>query len=178
MSMDCEVVKRSLGAWLDGEMSHSEAGEIRGHLQECPLCLGEKTQLERLQTSLKSFLERRASKVDFDPFWHGVRERILEKRPWHVRLLDWARPALYPQRLAWAIPVVIVLLLGSLSLERFFPEGASANNLTRVESIDSHGFNVALFRESETKTTVIWLFESQEEEDESSGEPSPSKPSF
>ncbi len=178
MIMDCEVVKRSLGAWLDGELSHSEAEKIRGHLQECRLCLGEKTQLEHLQASLKSFLERRASEVDFDPFWNGVRQRILEKKPWHVRLLDWVRPTLYPQRLAWAIPVVIVLLLGVLSMEQFFPEVSSTNNLTRVESIDGHGFNVALFRESETKTTVIWLFESHEEEDESSGESTPSKPSF
>lgn len=181
MMMDCEAIKKSLGAWLDGELSHAEAVKIQGHLPECPSCLGEKTRLEQLQASLKTVLEARVSGVTFEPFWNGVRQRILEKRPWHVDLLDWARLALYPQRLAWVVPVVIVFLLGVFSLEQYFSGwrwGASRGNLTAVESIDGHGFNVALFRESKTKTTVIWLFENQEDEDESAEKTAPTEPSF
>lgn len=173
MMMNCEDVRKALGALLDGELNHSEAEQVRTHAQGCPSCRGEKEQLERLQASLKGVLEARASGVAFEPFWDGVRQRILEKRPWPARLWDWVHSALYPPRLAWAIPVAIVFLLGIFSLEQFFPGwrgGFNRGNATAVDSIDGHGFNVAVFRESKTKTTVIWLFENQEGEDESAEE--------
>lgn len=181
MMMDCENVRKSLGAFLDEELNGSEAERIRMHVQGCPSCLAEKEQLERLQASLKGVLEGRASGVAFGPFWDGVRRRILEKKPWTARLWDWVRPALYPERLAWAIPVAIVLLLAIVSLEQFFPGwrwGSNRGNTTAVDSIDGHGFNVAVFRESKTKTTVIWLYENQEEEDESAAESASPDTSF
>lgn len=179
--MDCEAIKGSLGAWLDGELGYSEAEQIKEHLQGCPLCPGEKARLERLQTSLERVLKARASGVAFEPFWGEVRRRIFERRPWYAQLLDWACATLFPRRLAWMIPVTIVFLLGVFSLGEFFVgwySGWNRSNVTAVESIDGHGLNVALFRESETKTTVIWLFENQEDDDESSGEPAPGKPPF
>jgi len=179
--MDCEAIKRSLGTWLDGALGPLEAEAIERHLEVCPLCLGERTRLERLEASLKSVLEERASGIAFEPFWGGVRQRIEEKRSRHVRLSDWATPVFSPQRLAWAIPLIIVFLIGLFSLEGFFPGwfgGQSRSNLTAVESIDAHGLNVALFRQSKTKTLVIWLFQHQEGEDESSGESGQGQPSF
>lgn len=179
--MDCDAIKRSLGTWLDGEASPSGAELIRTHVEGCPSCLGEKKRLEWLQASVKGILEREASGLAFEPFWDGVRQRILETRPWQDRLWDWARAAFYAQRLAWVIPVVIVFFLGLFSLEQFFPGwrwGSNRGNVTAVDSIDGHGFNVAVFRESRTKTTVIWLFENQEDEDESSGESSSTESAF
>ncbi len=179
--MDCKAIESLLGAWLDGELDRSEAERVRMHVQACPSCLREKERLERLQASLKGVLERGASGLAFEPFWDGVRQRILERKPWHARLWDWVRPAFYPQRLAWAIPLVIVFLLGILSLEQFFPGwrwGSNRGNVAAVDSIDGHGFNVAVFRESKTKTTVIWLFENQEDENESSGESASTDSSF
>jgi hypothetical protein len=77
--------------------------------------------------------------------------------------------------------VAIVLLLAIVSLEQFFPGwrwGSNRSNTTAVDSIDGHGFNVAVFRESKTKTTVIWLYENQEEEDESAAESASPDTSF
>ena len=179
--MDCDAIKRSLGAWLDGEASQSEAELIRAHVEGCPSCLGEKERLERLQAAVRGFFEMEASGLAFEPFWDGVRQRILEKRRWHARLWDRASYVFYAQRLAWAIPVAIVFLLALFSLEQFFPGwrwGSNRGDVTAVESIDGHGFNVALFRESKTKTTVIWLFENQEDEDESSEESSSTESTF
>lgn len=182
MKVECEIVRKSLGAWMDGELGPSQAEEIRIHVTGCPSCGGDKEQWERLQASLTSVLEAKASGIAFEPFWDGVRQRILEQKPWPARLWDRFRPALYPQRLAWAIPIAIVLLLGVLSLEQFFPGwrwGSNRGNLTAVDSIDGHGFNVAVFRESKTKTTVIWLFENQEDdEDEPATESSSTESSF
>lgn len=173
MKTDCEAIENLLGAWLDGELDRSDAERVEMHVQGCSSCLRTKERLEQLQASLKDVLRAEASQLPFDPFWNGVCQRILEKRAWPARIREWLASALYPQRLAWAIPVVIVFLLGVLSLEQFFPGwrwGSSPGNAAAVDSIDGHGFNVAVFRESKTKTTVIWLFENQEDENESAEE--------
>jgi sugar (pentulose or hexulose) kinase len=47
-----------------------------------------------------------------------------------------------------------------------------------VDSIDSHGHNVALLRENESKTTVIWLYQDQEGEDEAAEDTAKSGPAF
>ena len=181
MTRDCGEIKRSLGTWLDGELGTAEAEEVRLHLRECPVCLAEKARIERLESTLKSVLEAEASQVAFEPFWAGVQQRIVEERPWRFRLLDWARLAFSPPRLAWAIPAVIILILSVLSLDPLFPGWRwllNRSNLAAVESIDGHGFNVALFRESKTKTTVIWLFENDEGEEEAATEPVSGSPAF
>lgn len=162
-----------LGSWLDGEIDPASAHEVERHIEGCVSCFEERKRLLRLQGSLKSFYDGRAAGLAFEPFWNGVRRRILEDKPVHGRFLDRLRLAFSAQRLAWAIPLAIILLLGAFSLEQFFPiwRGVlNKSNLAAVESVDGHGFNVAVFRESKTKTTVIWLFQNQEEDDEASGD--------
>lgn len=171
--MNCESVRRVLGAWLDRELSRDEAGKVGEHLERCPACLSEKARLERLQGSIKEILEEKASGVGFEAVWQGVQRRILERKTWKRRLLDWVRSRLWPRRLAWAIPAVAVLLIGIFSLVDFYYRWALPPNGTRVyrvESIDGHGLNMALFRESESRTIVIWLFQDREEDDEFSEE--------
>jgi hypothetical protein len=76
---------------------------------------------------------------------------------------------------------VIVIVLAGLSIDSFLPNaklGVQPDNLATVESIDAYGRNVALLHEGETNTTVIWLYQPQESENDSSAEPSESKPSF
>jgi anti-sigma factor RsiW len=180
MKKQCEEIEKLLGAWLDRELNQFEAERVESHLQECDACFKEKQQLERIQDSLKRALELRASGLAFEPFWREVRRRILEQKPWYAELWDWIRFSLYAPRLTWAIPLVIVGLLGVLTVEQFVPGlglGPARSNVA-VESIDGHGLNVAVFRESKTKTTVIWLFENQEDEQESSGESASPQPSF
>lgn len=175
---DCELVRASLGVWLDGELSESDAEVIRLHCERCAACNEERRQLEKLHTSLQSFWLSNAPKIAFEPFWHGVRERINEKRSWNEAVLEWARSTLAGPRLVWAVAAVIMGLLGVLSLNSFWQQGLQQNNFATVESIDAHGRNVALLREDETKTTVIWLYQNQEGEDESSGKNTETSHSF
>ena len=179
MMESCANIQERLGAWLDGELDRVEGERVQLHLKQCPLCLGEKSRRERLDSALKNTLEAEAANVPFGPFWAGVHARIVEERSWQGRVVDWFRSTLTPPRLAWAIPAVILLLLGVLSLDRFVPGfGFGQTNLASVESIDGHGMNVALLRESKTKTTVIWLFEDHEGETESAAEPASADPAF
>jgi anti-sigma factor RsiW len=175
---DCKLIIESLGGWLDGELGSSDAEAIRVHLESCAACSAERRQLEKLQVSLKSLLVSDVPQIAFEPFWSGVRERITTKRSWYEGIMEWARPTFAGPGLAWAVPAVIVVLLAVFSLDSFWKLGAPRNNFAAVESIDAHGRNVALLREDETKTTVIWLYQNQEGENESSGENTETSPSF
>jgi anti-sigma factor RsiW len=179
--MDCEATRERLGAWIDGELVQADAALVRAHVESCPSCSAERRRLERLQASLLRALQTESSRIAFEPFWEGVRRRISEQRSWRELLWDWALPAFQPRRLAWAVPLAIVVLLAYFSLAPFSPGWrwpANRSNGAAVDSIDGHGFNVAVLRESKTKTTVIWLFDSQEEDDEASKEAASAEPSF
>jgi anti-sigma factor RsiW len=177
---NCESVKESLGAWLDGELSPVDGRSIQLHLAQCEACRRERQQLDRLQSVISSVMVS-ASEVAFEPFWRGVQERIAARRTWYSGLTDWFYPRFSPAGLAWAVPGVIALLLALLSLDSVVPvwrQEAARQNFASVESINAYGLNVALFRDDETNTTVIWLYQNQEGEDESSGETTETGHSF
>ncbi|HEX6176382.1 MAG TPA: hypothetical protein VF089_20435 [Candidatus Binatia bacterium] len=137
--------------------------------------------MERLHSTMRTVLESNGSELQFDPFWQGLQQRIAQKSNWYDELGDWFRRTCTAPRLAWAIPAVIIIVLAGLSIDSFFPSARIAiqpDNLATVESIDAYGRNVALLHENETNTTVIWLYQPQESENDSSTEPSETKPSF
>ena len=177
----CEEIREFLGAWLDGELGPSEAEAVGSHVAHCAACAEERRQLEKLQLVMKSVFSTERERIAFEPFWRGVRSRIERNRPWHAELLEWLRPALEAPRLVWAVPAMIVLLIAALSVNSIWPSlrwWGQRNNYAAVESIDAHGRNVALLREDDTKTTVIWLYQNPEGENDTSEEPAQSGPTF
>lgn len=174
---ECDRIQEWLGAWLDGELPPAKAAEVKLHVEKCAACAAEKERIQRLDAALKRALEARVSDAAFAPFWAGVRERIAREKSWRDRVFDWMRGVFAFPRLAWTVPVAAMVLIALFSTERYFGWFAPTN-LASVESIDGHGFNVALLREAKTKTTVIWLFENQETEDDNSVEPAASEQAF
>ena len=178
---DCETTRESVGAWVDGELAAAEAEATRLHVEACAACREERRKLERLHSTLRTVLKTEGSKLAFDPFWQGVQQRIAQKSRWYDEIGDWIRGTFTAPRLAWAVPAVIVIVLAGLSIDSFFPDakiGTQSENLATVESIDAYGRNVALLHEGETNTTVIWLYQPQESENDSSTETFETKPSF
>ena len=161
----CETVQESIGRWLDGELKAVDSDAVRRHLEGCRECAAASQRLQKIQITLGDILKAEASQLEFAPFWHNVRRRIDEKRPWHEGLIEWAQSIFTAPRVAWAVPVAIILVLGLLSFNKW-PFGGQANSYASVESIDTHGRNVALLREDETKTTIIWLYQDSEGENE------------
>jgi predicted anti-sigma-YlaC factor YlaD len=174
----CETLRESIGGWLDGELSPSESEAVRLHLAGCSDCSMARQQLEKLQLMLKNDLVAQAATIDFMPFWRGVQQRINQKRAWHEDLLEWCRGFLTAPRIAWTVPALIVVVLALFSLDSFLPGRGTRDNFTAVESIDAYGRSVALLREDQTKTTVIWLYQDQEGENETADEASKSGPTF
>jgi anti-sigma factor RsiW len=174
---DCENIQESIGSWLDGQLSAAESESVRAHLASCTDCGEAQRRLEKMHLALKAALSSQAPQIDFMSFWRGVERRINEQRAWYEDWLDWSRGLFTAPRVAWAVPAVIglLLLLMSVDLLRF---GGSRNSFASVESIDAYGRSVALLREHETKTTVIWLYQDQEGENETAEEPAKSAPTF
>ncbi|HWP22883.1 MAG TPA: zf-HC2 domain-containing protein [Candidatus Binatia bacterium] len=174
---ECERVQEAIGRWLDGEVTHAESESMRLHWERCPECREERRRMENLQRALKSVLSVGSAPIEFAPFWRAVEARIQQKRRWHD---DWAerlRGFLAPPRLAWAVPVAIALLLLVFYADRL-RFGGARGSFASVESIDAYGHNVALWRENESKTTVIWLYQDQEGENETADDSAPSAPAF
>lgn len=179
--MSCENTRESIGPWLDGELSPVESDAVREHVSACAACAEARRQLEKIETTLRSVLAAEAARVEFMPLWREVQRRVNRKRAWYEDLLELSRRVLAAPRVAWAVPAVILLLLGLFSLDSYWPGwrlGGSRNGFAAVDSIDAHGRSVALLRENETKTTVIWLYEDQEVEHETAEEDSKSGPAF
>ena len=177
----CDDIREFLGAWLDGELNPSKAEMVRSHVAGCSACAEERRQLEKLQVAMKSVFSTEGGRIAFEPFWRGVRNRIEENRSWHVELIEWLRSALEAPRLVWAVPAMIVIFIVAFSLNSIWPSlrwGGQRNNYAAVESIDAHGRNVALLREDDTKTTVIWLYQNPEGENETPEEPAQNGPAF
>jgi anti-sigma factor RsiW len=178
---NCESVRELLSAWLDGELKPSDAELVRHHVDQCPHCREKQRQLDRLQSMLANAITHTSAEITFEPFWRGVQQRIAERRSWNVGLYETLQSLFIGPKFAWAVPAVIALLLGMLSVDALTPlwrQESQRNNFASVESIEAYGRNVALFRENETKTTVIWLYQSQEGEDESPPESNQTNPSF
>lgn len=178
---DCANLRDLIGSWLDGELSPSQSEAVRMHVAACTACGEERRRLEKLNAMLQTSLGAEAARVDFLPFWRGVQNRINRQPSRFEELLDWTRGLVTAPRAAWVIPAVIVVLIGVLSLDSYFPGfrfGASRNTFAAVDSIDAHGSSVALLRENETKTTVIWLYQDEEGENDAADETSKSGPTF
>jgi Putative zinc-finger len=176
---DCENIRESIGRWLDGELDAAESEAMRAHLASCEECRKAQQQFESIQQMLKTTLLAEAQQIEFLPFWRGVQVRIAQKAPWHEQALEWLRATFTLSRTAWLVPAGIALVLAILSLDSYIPgfrEGR--NSFASVESIDAYGRNVALLRENESKTTVIWLYEDQEGENATADEPAKSAPAF
>lgn len=178
----CAEIRDFIGPWLDGELPGERAETVRSHVESCAACAEEQRQLTRLDLAMKDVLGSESASLDATPFWNEVRQRIEAQRsPWHGRWTEWVVSAFSAPSFAWTVPAVIVLLIGVLYfnlLPHTWSIGAPRNNFATVESIDAYGRNVALLREHESKTTVIWLYQNPDNENEAAGEAVDKGPAF
>ena len=176
---ECERIQESIGPWLDGELNSAESERVRTHVGSCPACLAAQQKIEKIELALRTDLVAQAAKLEFAPFWSALERRISEPRPWYQ---EWRDRLVSAPRSAWAVPALIALLLAVWSFDSYFPGWrggvAARSGFAAVDSIDAHGRSVALWRENETKTTVIWLYEEQEGEHETAEEAPKSGPAF
>ncbi|BDG07244.1 anti-sigma factor family protein [Anaeromyxobacter paludicola] len=92
-TMDCEELKRSLDAFVDGEFEERERAEVEAHVSVCPPCRLLVEEHARFQSALRSSLRcclGEGSAAGRAPA--ELRRRILEALE-HERRPPWRRPA-------------------------------------------------------------------------------------
>jgi len=114
--MNCNEVKTQLSAYLDGELGHQEAEQIRAHLKDCPDCAEEYRQLASTWDALLADEDIGPSPDFASRFWQKARVRE-EQRPALLRLLKWA-PAM-------AAGFLVAFLAGWLSAGGMTPGDVS-----------------------------------------------------
>lgn len=175
---ECDRIEESIERWLDGELGAAESERVRAHVTGCANCGAAQERREKLDRALSGVLVAGAPKIEFAPFWDELERRLEAKTPWHQDVLERMWGWVSAPRVAWGVPALIAVLLAVFSFDAYFATSRSRNNLATVESIDSYGRNVALLREDESKTTVIWLYQNQEGDDEAAEETPQPGPAF
>lgn len=175
---ECDLIEESIGRWLDGELSAAESERVRGHVKNCANCAATHRRLEKLDRALSDALVATAPNIHFATFWRDLEQRLEVRTPWHQEIWERLQSWGSAPRIAWGIPAIIAALLAVFTFATYFPSSHPRNNLATVESIDSYGRNVALLREDESKTTVIWLYQNKEGDDEAADETPPPGPAF
>jgi hypothetical protein len=174
---ECERIREAIGRWLDGEASVAESESVRLHLESCADCREARRRLEKLHAALARAFAAEAAQIEFAPFWRAVEARLGRKSRWYDDWDERLRGFLTPPRIAWAVPLAIGLMLAVFYADRL-PFRGSRGSFASVESIEAYGRNVALWRQNESKTTVIWLYQEQEGENETADDSAQSAPAF
>ena len=115
----CAEIRDSIGAWLDGELPGASADAVRSHVETCAACAEEQRQLIKLDSAMRALLESESAALDARPFWHDLRQRLEVKSPWYGGWVDRAGRAFRAPSFAWAVPAVIVVLIGTLYFDLF-----------------------------------------------------------
>jgi anti-sigma factor RsiW len=105
--MSC-TVEDELTAYVDGELSQTEAARVRGHLDSCAACRSTEALLRRALPEL-------ATLPAFEPS-AALRRRVLAEvealpRPWAERMRAWLRPGVLGSAGAALAAAVVVLLV-------------------------------------------------------------------
>jgi len=113
--MDCDRLRASLYAFLDGELDVKDTIEAEQHITECPMCEALIRYEERFRTTVRRMLIR-------EPVPAALRERIAASLDAYQRSrFKWmSRLPLPNLRLAAAAAVAALVVLAAIS---FFPYG-------------------------------------------------------
>jgi anti-sigma factor RsiW len=166
MTNACSSVSTVLEKYFDQEVTDEEKLLVEGHLQDCPACRDALKSMEELRALMKAPVEEAVQKEDFPWVWQKIERgiRLQEKRTWWQSLRSWLDVTPLFRRRVWIPAVVTVLVLLFLSTQTIFKKTPSYPDVSVVEYVESQSDNVMVYQSEEPKVTVIWLFESPEEE--------------
>jgi hypothetical protein len=164
--MNCRESRPLLPLFLDGELDARQMREVALHSTRCGECEHELRGMERLQELISSRVQAEVVQVDLSRIWAGVAPRLESvRRPWYERLRErWEElgprwQTLVPVSAAAAVAAVLAMLLWQGQQASVEPtQWASAmDNSAIVDTVQSNVEQVAVLREPETNTTVLWI---------------------
>jgi anti-sigma factor RsiW len=169
--MTCREAANLLPLFFDGELDARQMRMVALHSARCDSCERDLRDLERVQQLVSNTIESAANDIDLENFWPAIERRLSTTRePWWPRLQAWWADGehVWITRLpAFAAAAVIVALVFALfartpplSTAPAPSQLAAVDNATSIESLDADVDSVAVLNDPETRTTVLWVSDS------------------
>lgn len=172
--MNCREVQPLLQLFIDGELDARQMRGVALHSARCTPCEQELRFLENCQEAVAECVNAVVEEIDLSCVWSAVAPR-LKRSPssWGARLREWWEEL--DTGSLWRVPAyagaaaVFVIAAGvwlgqdetrTAADERIARPPvrvARFDNSTIVDSIKSEAATVAMLREPETNTLVLWV---------------------
>jgi anti-sigma factor RsiW len=150
----CYLVRRRLGAFVDGGLPEAVAASTAAHVARCARCQREVESLHRLQGLLRAALT--PADPDWTGFWQGIVRGIENARQPVPAVRRWAGLG---RRWAFGSVAIATALLVSLTIWQLLPgRPREAEAQVVVRSADSPGRSVMVYSTPDQDMTVVWVF--------------------
>ena len=157
------LIRRRLGAFLDGALAAPQARAAEAHVARCTICRNELDVLRRLKAALQRSL--RPAEPDWTGFWEGVVRGIEEQR---LGTREAAQPARRQPvwRSQWALGgALAAMVLLSVTVWRNMgvsPVGmGDAPVVVNAASTGEPDRGVMVYSTPDKAVTVVWLFDGE-----------------
>jgi len=170
MKVSCSSVSKLLEKYFDHEVTDEERSFVEGHLTDCLTCQNALRSMEEFRDLIKAPVEEAVEKEDFQWVWQRIKRGIQpkERLTWWGTLQSWLDLSpLFRKRILIPAAVAIAILI-LITAPILFKKSPSPPGLSVVEYVESSTHNVMIYESEKGKVTVIWLFESLEEESSTS----------
>ena len=166
MKNSCSSISPVLEKYFDQEVTDEERVLVEGHLQDCPACRDALESMEEIRTLMKVPVEEAVHKEDFPWVWQKIEReiRLPKRQTWWQSLRSWLDVTPLFRRKVWIPAVATAVVLLFFSTQTIFKKTPSYPDGSVVEYVQSQTDNVMVYQLEDPKVTVIWLFESPEEE--------------
>jgi anti-sigma factor RsiW len=166
MKESCSSIAVLLERYFDGESSEQETIRVEEHLKECQGCQESVRWMQRIRGAVKEPVDKVAEKEDFQWMWQNIQReiRVREKPSWWESVRAWLDISPLFRKKVWIPALATVAILVFVMVPFLLKKTPSPSVLSVVQYIDSPSYNVMVYESEKLNLTVIWLFESQEEE--------------
>ncbi len=165
MNHSCSSVSGLLERYFDRELTAAENVVVERHLKDCRACQDELRAMQGLRALVKAPVDDAVRAEDFPWLWQKIERGIVSKEEptWWGSLQSRLGLSQLLRKRVWvpalAAAVVVILLLAP----QLYKKTSSLPGSFVVDYVESETNNVMVYQLEQSKVTVIWLFEGNDD---------------